>query len=114
MRLAMMVAMQAAQAVPIAGPIAGPPLPIELRPVRPAPVATPCGQPDDKGDIVICGRSSDGNRIGRLDPGRYGGKRVRAETRVIGQLRVAAEAEQGSLPNGQSSPRAMVRLKLSF
>lgn len=114
MRLAMSMAMSMAIQVGQAAQIAGPPLPAEMRPARPAPVARPCGELDEKGDIVICGRSQDGNRIGRIDPDRYAGKPVRAETGVIGQLRVAAEAEQGTLPNGQTSPRAMVRLKLPF
>jgi hypothetical protein len=104
MRLTMMMAMQA---------VAGPPLPAELRAVRPTPVAMPCGEPDDRGDIVVCGRARVADRLARLDEGRYAGKPVRATTR-IGNVGVAAVAEQGTLPNGQTSPRAMLRLKLPF
>ena len=74
---------------------------------------TPCGEPDDDGDIVVCGRATNANRLPRLDPTLYAEKPIRANT-TIGKARVSAEAEQGSLPNGQSAPRAMLRLKLPF
>jgi len=106
MRLAIIMALQAA-------PVAGPPLPPELRPVRPAPVQTPCGAPDDRGDIVVCGRTKDAARLPRLDDLRYAEKPIRANM-AIGKARLSAEAEQGSLPGGQSAPRAMMRLKLPF
>jgi len=106
MRLAIMMALQTA-------PVAGPPVPLDLRPVRPAPVQTPCGEPDDHGDIVVCGRARDADRLPPFDPTRYAEKPIRANT-TIGKARVSAEAEQGSLPNGQSAPRAMLRLKLPF
>ena len=104
MRLAVMMAVQA---------VAGPPLPVDLRPVRPTPVATPCGESDESGDIVVCGRARAADRLPRLDESKYANKPVRATTR-IGKVGVAAVAEQGTLPNGQSSPRAMLRLKLPF
>ena len=104
MRLAMMMAMQA---------VSGPPVPADLRPVKPAPVATPCNQPDDHGDIVVCARARDADRLPRLDGSRYADTPVRAAT-TIGRVGLVAEAEQGTLPNGQSSPRAMLRLKLPF
>ncbi len=106
MRLAMIMAMQVGQ-------VAGPPLPVEMRPVKPTPVATPCGEPDERGDIVVCGRSPSADRLPRIDSSRYAERPVRART-TIGGIGVAAEAEQGTLPNGQSSPRAMLKLKLPF
>ena len=104
MRLAMMMAIQT---------VAGPPIPVEMRPVKPTPVATPCNQPDAQGDIVICARPSSANRLERMDPDRYAATPLRAAT-TVGKARLVAEAEQGVLPNGQSSPRAMLRLKLPF
>ncbi len=105
MRLAMMMAMQA---------VAGPPVPAELRPVKARPaVAAPCGVPDDSGDIVVCARDKDADRLRAVDDTRYAEKPIRART-TIGKVGVAAEAEQGVLPNGQSSPRAMLKFKLPF
>lgn len=108
MRLAILMALQAA-------PVAGPPIPADLRPVKPAPVpaSRPCGTPDDRGDIVVCGRRSDANRLPRLDDTRYAERPLRATT-TLGKARLSAEAEQGSLPGGQSAPRAMLRLKMPF
>jgi hypothetical protein len=108
MRLAIMMALQAA-------PVAGPPLPAELRPTRPVPgpEAVPCGTPDQRGDIVVCGRAAGANRLPRLDETRYAERPVRAAT-TVGKARLSAEAEQGSLPGGQSAPRAMLRLKMPF
>lgn len=105
MRLAVMMAMQA---------VAGPPVPAELRPVRPTPVATPCNEPDAQGDIVVCARARDADRLPRIDPDRYAGRPVRAEAGLVGKMRMSAAAEQGTLPNGQSSPRAMLHFKLPF
>jgi len=104
MRLAMMMTVQA---------IAGPPLPAELRPVRPTPAATPCNQPDAAGDIVVCGRAAGGNRLERLDPARYAERPIRART-TIGKVAASAAAEQGGLPDGRSAPRAMLRFRLPF
>lgn len=108
MRLAIMMALQAA-------PVAGPPLPAELRPVKPAstPDAVPCGTPDRRGDIVVCGRAAGADRLQRLDETRYAERPIRAAT-TLGKTRLSAEAEQGSLPGGQSAPRAMLRLKMPF
>lgn len=106
MRLAFLMALQAA-------PVAGPPLPVELRPIKPLADASRCGEPDDAGEIVVCGRARDSDRLPRLDTDRYARAPMRAST-AIGKVRMAAEAEQGALPNGQSSPRAMLRLKLPF
>lgn len=62
MRLAMMMAMQA---------VAGPPLPADMRPVKPAPAPdapkATCGEPDADGTIVICGRPVDANRLRPVD-----------------------------------------------
>ena len=108
MRLAMMMAMQA---------VAGPPLPADMRPVKPAPAPdapkATCGEPDADGTIVICGRPVNANRLRPVDETRYAEKPIRART-TIGKVGVSGEAEQGSLPNGMSSPRAMVKLKVPF
>lgn len=105
MRLVVLMAMQAA--------VAGPPLPAELKPAKPAAPSTPCGETDGRGEIIVCGRAKDAYRLPRIDQDRYAERPVRAET-GIGRARVGVEAEQGTLPNGQSSPRAMLRLKLPF
>ncbi|GAA0672289.1 hypothetical protein FHT00_001753 [Sphingomonas insulae] len=105
MRLAMMMAMQA---------ISGPPIPPELRPVKPTPVATPCGEPDAGGDIVVCARARGADRLGPIDTDRHAARPLRAETGLIGSIRMSAAAEQGTLPNGQSAPRAMLHLKMPF
>ena len=108
MRLAMMMAMQA---------VAGPPLPADMRPVKPAAApGTPqpaCGAPDADGTIVVCGRRADANRLRPVDDTRYAERPVRART-TIGKAAVSGEAEQGALPNGMSSPRAMLKLKVPF
>jgi hypothetical protein len=101
-----MVALQAAQ-------VAGPPAPADLTLKKPLPAALRCGEPDESGDIVICARGKEANRLPKL-PDRYVRVPARAETRIFGNARLSVEAEQGSLPSGQSSPRAMVRLKLPF
>ncbi|MCU6455626.1 5'-nucleotidase [Sphingomonas sp. A2-49] len=106
-RMAMALALQAA-------PVAGPPVPAELRPARAPAPAVPCGSRDDGGDIVVCARARDADRLRPVAEGTYARRPLRAETGVAGKLRVAAEAEQGVLPNGQSAPRAMMRLKLPF
>ncbi|MFN3433167.1 MAG: 5'-nucleotidase [Sphingomonas sp.] len=103
MRLAMMMALQ----------VAGPPVPPELRPAKPATAAVPCGEPDAAGDVVVCGRDRNADRLRPVDPDRYAERPIRAATR-IGKVGVSAQAEQGTLPNGQSAPRAMLHFKLPF
>lgn len=113
MRLAMMMAMQAV-------PVSGPPTPPDLLVTRITPRS--CRQQaaadtatGDEADVVVCGRASDADRLPRIDPDRYADTPLpRAETTVVGKLRIAAEAEQGVLPNGQTSPRAMLKFKLPF
>ena len=105
MRLAMMMAVQA---------VSGPPIPADLRPVKPTPVSTPCGEPAANGDIVVCARARDADRLPRIDPDRYAGRPVRAETGLVGKMRMSAAAEQGTLPNGQSSPRAILHFRMPF
>ncbi len=105
MRLAMMMAVQA---------VAGPPIPSDLRPVKPRPmVETPCGIPDGSGDIVVCARDKEADRLRPLDDLSYAQRPIRART-AIGKMGVGVEAEQGVLPNGQSSPRAMLKFRLPF
>lgn len=108
MRLAMMMAIQA---------VAGPPLPADMRPVKPAPAPdapkVACGEADASGAIVICGRPVDADRLRAVDATRYAEKPIRART-TIGKVAVSGEAEQGTLPNGMSSPRAMVKFRMPF
>ena len=107
MRLAMMMAMQAA-------PISGPPVPPDLLPLRITPPTCREQAARTAGDdILVCGRTAASDRLPRLQGDRYEDKPVRATT-TIGMVGVAAVAEQGTLPYGQSSPRAMLRLKLPF
>ncbi|MEH3157841.1 MAG: 5'-nucleotidase [Sphingomonas taxi] len=105
MRLVMMMAMQAA--------VAGPSLPAELRPAKPAAPARPCGETDAQGEIVVCGRDREADRLRPVDPNRYAEKPIRATTH-IGKVAAAAEVEQGGLPDGRSAPRAMLHFKLPF
>jgi hypothetical protein len=95
-------------------PVAGPPLPAELRPATAPSPTRRCGEADRDGDILVCARDREAYRLRPLKGGPAPAAPLRAETGVVGKLRVAAEAEQGVLPNGQSSPRAMLRLKLPF
>jgi hypothetical protein len=107
MLFAMVVAVQSAE-------VAGPPVPADLRPAKLRVAARSCGEPDESGDIVVCARAKDTDRLPRIDPNRYVQAPPRAETELLGKARLSLEAEQGTLPNGQSSPRAMVRLKMPF
>lgn len=105
MRLAMMMAVQA---------VAGPPVPADLRPAMPKPALTArCDMSDTGGDVVVCGRARDADRLRPVDDTRYAATPIRART-TIGKVGVSAEAEQGTLPTGQTSPRAMLKLKLPF
>lgn len=81
MRTAIMLALQATQ-------VAGPPTPADLTPKKPLPVAIRCGEPDESGDIVICARGKDANRLPQL-PDRYVRVPARAETRVFGNARLS-------------------------
>ena len=88
--------------------------PAELRAApKIVPPSAPCGEPDEAGDIVVCARDRNADRLKPVDAQRYADKPVRAATRV-GRIGLSAEAEQGALPNGQSAPRAMLRLKMPF
>ena len=107
MPIVIILAMQTAQ-------VAGPPLPAELKPVKLRAAAQSCGDFDESGDIVVCAPAKDTKRLPKIDRDRYVQKPPRAETRVPGVGRLSLEAEQGTLPNGHTSPRAMVRLKVPF
>lgn len=107
MRLVLMMVIQATQVV-------GPPIPKDPPPVKLVAATAPCGEPAENGDIVVCGRAKDADRLPRIDADRYVEAPVRAETGLFGKARVSLEAEQGSLSNGQTSTRAMVRLKMPF
>ena len=106
MRLAVMMALQSL-------PVAGPPLPADMRPVAPATAAVPCGTEDARGDIVVCGRDRTADRLPRLDPTRYAERPIRART-TIGTVDMAAQDEQGTMPDGKSAPRAMLHFKTKF
>lgn len=89
------------------GAVAGPVLPVP----RKAPTARRCPPDDGGGDVVVCGRSSDADRIGTIPD--YSAPmtlpRARAEIPVVGA--VSAEVEQADV-GGTPSKRAMIRLTI--
>jgi hypothetical protein len=75
-----------------------------------------CDTPDGY-DIVVCGRRGDAESRHRLPQVGEAGEAPalpQAEIGLFGSVRGAIEAEQGSLPDGRSAPRAMVRVKVPF
>ncbi|MGR6330127.1 5'-nucleotidase [Sphingomonas sp. XXL09] len=107
MRLAVLMAMQAASAT------YGPPLPPEMVAKAKPLLPRRCDGADAGADVVVCGRSADANRVGRMDDARYREKPVRAATR-IGKVGLVAEGEQAGLPGGIPIHRAMLRAKIPF
>ncbi len=85
-----------------------PPQRIDLMPVVPQRDCRATG-PDE---IVVCGDApGERHRLKPVDPTRYA-EQTEAETGLIGDVRVAAEAEQAEIAPGVISKRVMVRLKL--
>lgn len=91
--------------------VVGPPAPASEgpRPSRPCPT-----EPDPSGDVVVCGRADQERFRLRPLPGRADDPATpRAEIGVLGDLKAAAETEQGNV-GGFPSNRIMLRLKLPF
>lgn len=71
------------------------------------------GRPDE---IVVCapGDSLERFRLRRLPSDKFEQKPIRAETGLIGRVKVATEVEQETMTDGTISNRLMVRLKVPF
>ena len=89
---------------------AGPPAPVVP---HAAPVAPTCPTSPDPDDVVVCAGDPDRFRLKPLPPRVAGPVLPKAETRVFGNAKVAAETEAASV-GGFVSNRAMVRLKVPF
>ncbi|WP_230480431.1 hypothetical protein [Sphingomonas sp. Leaf21] len=89
-----------------AGAMAGPVLPAPRRP----PTARRCPAGDDD-DVVVCGRSSDADRIGTVPDYSRPFTLPQARTEIPGVGTVSAETEQVGV-GGFPSNRAMIRLKI--
>lgn len=70
----------------------------------------------DSGEIVVCAPSDslERFRLRQLPDRKFEPAPVRAETGLIGNVKIAAEAEQTSLTTGTVSNRMMVRFKIPF
>lgn len=64
--------------------------------------------------MVVCGRNDDRFRLRRLPPEFVERTLPKAETRIFGDAKLAAETEQATLAGGVQSQRLMVRLKFPF
>lgn len=91
---------------------AGPPAPVTPMKLQ---IAKPCPAATETGDIVVCARSNEADRLRPL-PEKYVRRDgpPKAEVRVFGDAKLAAEAEQGADAQGGPINRAMIRLKLPF
>ena len=90
-----------------AGAVAGPVLPSPRR----APTARRCPPSDGGDDVVVCGRSSDADRIGPIPDYSRPFTLPKASTDILGVGTLSAETEQGGV-GGFPSNRAMIRLKI--
>ncbi|WP_336868243.1 hypothetical protein [Sphingomonas sanguinis] len=90
-----------------AGAVAGPVLPAPRR----APTARRCPPSDSGDDVVVCGRSSDADRIGTIPDYSRPFTLPKARTDIPGVGTLSAETEQAGV-GGFSSNRAMIRLKI--
>lgn len=76
-----------------------------------------CERDDSQsGEIVVCAPSDslEGFRLRRLPSDRFEAKPIRAETALIGNMKIAAEAEKATMPDGPASNRMMMRFKIPF
>ncbi|MFN3775385.1 hypothetical protein [Sphingomonas parapaucimobilis] len=89
------------------GAVAGPVLPAP----RKASTARHCPPDDGGGDVVVCGRSSDADRIGTIPDYSRPTTLPKARTKIAGVGAVSAEAEQVDV-GGIPSKRAMIRLAI--
>ncbi|WP_294203896.1 hypothetical protein [uncultured Sphingomonas sp.] len=90
-----------------AGAVAGPVLPAPRR----APTIRRCPPSDSGDDVVVCGRSSDADRIGTIPDYSRPSTLPKARTGIPGVGTLSAEVEQAGV-GGFSSNRAMIRLKI--
>ncbi|MEA3049952.1 MAG: hypothetical protein QOG84_1788 [Sphingomonadales bacterium] len=114
MSLALLIALQA-----VAPPAAGR-KPVDIRTIdfdlsryRPGPL----GCAPAPGDILVCGRRPAGT-VSAAEMARlatlYEQGPIDAETGLFGQVRGRIYTEQAAMPNGQTSKRAMVGIRLPF
>ncbi|WP_394664410.1 hypothetical protein [uncultured Sphingomonas sp.] len=90
-----------------AGAVAGPVLPAPRR----APTTRRCPPSDSGDDVVVCGRSSDADRIDTIPDYSRPFTLPKARTDIPGVGTLSAEVEQAGV-GGFSSNRAMIRLKI--
>lgn len=71
------------------------------------------GRPDE---IVVCAPSDSLKRfrLRRLQSDKFEAKPIRAETGLIGNVKIAAEVEKATMLDGTASNRMMVRFKIPF
>ncbi|WP_294242746.1 hypothetical protein [uncultured Sphingomonas sp.] len=90
-----------------AGAVAGPVLPVPRKPST----ARRC-PPDETGDdVVVCGRSSDADRIGTIPDYSKPMTLPKARAQIAGVGTLSAETEQADV-GGSPSKRAMIRLTI--
>ncbi len=90
-----------------AGAVAGPVLPVPRKPS----MARRC-PPDETGDdVVVCGRSSDADRIGTIPDYSKPMTLPKARAQIAGVGTLSAETEQADV-GGSPSKRAMIRLTI--
>lgn len=94
------------QAIPIVGPV--------LTVPRPLRTATECRPAAADGDIVVCGRTESPYRLKKLPDRAEEPILPKAETTLIGNVKVAAETEAATMLGGAQSKRAMIRFKIPF
>ncbi len=90
-----------------AGAVAGPVLPAPRKPTT----ARRCPPGDTGEDVVVCGRSSDADRIGTIPDYSQPMTLPKARTEIAGVGTVSAEAEQVDV-GGMPIKRAMIRLTI--
>lgn len=103
MLLAMLIADQAAAAIRF-----------DLRNLQPENACERNGGRTD--EIVVCAPSESlaRFRLRQLPADKFEAKPIRAETGLIGNVKIAAEAEKATMPDGTVSNRMMVRFKIPF
>lgn len=89
------------------GAVAGPVLPLP----RKASTARRCPPDDSGGDVVVCGRSSDADRIGTVPDYSRPMTLPKARTEIAGVGTLSAETEQADV-GGSPSKRGMIRLTI--
>lgn len=90
-----------------AGAVAGPVLPV---PRKPSTVRR-CPSDETGDDVVVCGRSSDADRIGTIPDYSKPMTLPKARAQIAGVGTLSAETEQADV-GGSPSKRAMIRLTI--